>query len=210
MTNKVDFTENEFKEIQAESHQSHKSYMEVMDSFEIKENKLEEQSIGLFNTFLTSVGVIAGLGFTALGNVGNRLLFFIGESMLLFLIVFGMFILFSYKKSRGKQYVESEESWHSLLNPRLILYKRFLTMEITKKELFEELNKDDKKVFDFKPVSTTNVLDLDKYFLSALVILIIGIIFLITSFINFNHFERYPHNRGAHIQFQTLMQKAFN
>jgi len=174
--------------------------MEVMGVFEEKENKLEEQSIGLFNAFLTSVGVIVGLGFTALGNVVNRVLFFSGESMLLFLIVFGLFILFSYKKSRGKQYKENGDSWDSLLSPRLTLYKKFLTLEITKKELYEELNKDDKKVFNFKPVSTTKVLDLDKYLLSALVILIVGIILLITSFTNFNHSKRcsnHPSFRGS-------------
>lgn len=183
MSQERDFTEKEFKDIQTESHQFHKSYMEVMGVYEEKESKLEEQSIGLFNVFLTSVGVIAGLGFTALGNVRNRSLFFLSETLLLSLIVLGLFILFSYKKSRGKQYRELGGSWHSILSPRLDLYKNFLTLKITKKELYEKLNNDDKKVFEFRPSSNTKILNLDNYFFVALALLTLGIIFLIGAFL---------------------------
>lgn len=183
MSMEKDFTEPEFKTIQAESHQFYKNYQEVIGQFEEKENLLKEQSIGLFTTLLTSVGVIAGFGFTALGNVVNRLLFFVGESLLLFLIVFGLFILFTYNKSQEKKIRIDGEKWHSLLNPRLSLYKSFLTFKITKKELYQKLNKEDEKVLSFKIDSNTKSLDLQKYLFSAFIVLIIGIIFLIASFI---------------------------
>ena len=138
MNAKRDFTEEEFKEIQSESHQFHQNFINLMSEYEEKEKRLEEQSIGLFNTFLTSVGVISGLGFAALGNVQNRTFFFVGESLLLFLIIFGLFILFSYKKSRGKHERDLGEQWQALLSPRLSLYKDFLTLKINKQKLFEE------------------------------------------------------------------------
>ncbi len=198
MTQQKDFTGEEFKVIQSESHQFHKSYEEIMGDFEEKENRLNEQSIGLFTTLLTSVGVIAGFGFTALGNVINRALFFTGESLLLFLIVFGLFILFSYNKSREKRLREVGDKYHDLLSPRLDLYKNFLTFKITKKELYEKLNTDDKKVFNFKIDNNAKILDLHEHLRNALIILIIGIIFLITSFINFNFSNKCPGKSGIY------------
>ncbi|MEO8581295.1 MAG: hypothetical protein ABI425_01805 [Patescibacteria group bacterium] len=185
----LDFTEKEFKEIQAESNQFHKTYIDLMGSYEEKLSKLDEQSVGLFYTFLTSVGVIAGFGFSALGNVVNRPLFFLGELMLLTLIVFGMSILFFYNKSKGNSYQEMGEKWHSLLSPRLSLYKEFLTLQITKKELFKRLNEDDKKVLNFS-INSPKAFGLDKYFLGALIMLTLGALLLLSSFINFSSTEK--------------------
>src|SRR3989338_1189878 len=192
-----DFTEKEFKEIQTESHQFHKTYQEVMGSYEEKENKLDEQSLGLFNVLLTSIGVIAGFGFTALNNVVNHSFFFIGEFLLLSLIVIGLYTLFTYNKSKVGEYQKMGEQWHSLLNPRLLLYKDFLTLKITKKELFKKLNEDDKKVLNFQPVSPKHF-GLDKYFLRALVLLTIGSIFLLGSFIDFHPKRKGPNWQNFH------------
>jgi hypothetical protein len=179
-----DFTEKEFKDIQLERHQFYKIYDDKLDSLIERGNTLEKQSIELFTTFLTSIGIIAGFGFTALGNVTNIRFFFLAESLLLFLIIYGLFILLRYNKARKKQLNDEKDYNEALLSPRLNLYKKFLTLEISKKELYEKLNEDDKRIFNLTP-NPSNLLELDKHFIFALIILIIGVVLLLTSFINF-------------------------
>ena len=195
-----DFTEKEFKDIQLERHQFYKIYDDKLDSLIERGNTLEKQSIELFTTFLTSIGVIAGFGFTALGNVTNIRIFFLAESLLLFLIIYGLFILLRYNKARKKQLNDEKDYNEELLSPRLNLYKDFLTLEIPKKELYEKLNQDDRRIFNLKP-NSSNLLELDKHLIFALVILIIGIIFLLASFYNFNssNQSKYLNHHRVHI-----------
>lgn len=177
-----DFTEEEFKSIRVESHQFHKTYMEVMETYENKKDRLEEQSIELFNILLTSVGVIAGFGFTALGNVKNLPAFFIGEGLLLSIIVYALWILFSYKNSKNKYYIRAGDAWHDFLFPRLDSYKKFLTGQISKKQLFEELRCDDKKVLNSMPKIVEEIINLDECFSRSFVLLIFGSGLLLFSF----------------------------
>ena len=182
MNKNKDFTEQEFKDIQAESHQWSKTYSEAMETYERKEEKLEEQSIAIFNSILTSAGVVAGFGFAAFGNVKNLWIFFFGELLLLSTIVYGLWILFSYKKSKGKYYREAGDSWHNYLQPRLEMYKSFLTLKISKTKLYEKLSEDDSRLLSGSPKINSNVTNLDQHYFVSIILLTLGSVLLLISF----------------------------
>ncbi|MEI7653396.1 MAG: hypothetical protein WCJ70_03955 [bacterium] len=178
-----DFTDEEFKEIQLERHAFSQTYLQGFKELLDSQTRLEERSIETFVILLTSVGVIAGFGFTALSNVVNAVFFFVSEAILMFLIIYGLFVLPEQNKRSQKSLIHQLDYLHRTYSPRLDLYKRFLTLEMSKNELFEKLSKDDERVFNSEPKFDTKRIDLNKSFLIAMLLLIVGGALLILSFI---------------------------
>ena len=76
--------------LQKMSHEFHLLYSTVMTEYGKKEIKLVDNILNFGYKIIQTVGIVAGFGFTAIGNVKNIYLFVLGEGILLISIIYGV------------------------------------------------------------------------------------------------------------------------
>lgn len=76
--------------LQKMSHEFHVLYANTMKEYGKKEMKLIDNILNFGYKIIQTVGIVAGFGFTAIGDVKNIYLFVLGEGILLISIIYGV------------------------------------------------------------------------------------------------------------------------
>ena len=131
-------------------------------------------------SFMSILGVFAGFGFTAYDYIPNKILFFVGEILVILSIVY---LIFKTKNILAGQ-PSSTENWiNGSMDKTNEIKKAILTQnEDEIKKLGEEFNG---KILDFssRPPKLETAGMLSRYINRAILPAIIGIIFILLSFI---------------------------
>jgi hypothetical protein len=148
------------------------------------------KSIGFATTVIGAIGLIAGFGFTAFGYVQSVLLFFIGESLLLGALFYGLF--WTQRKYQAEFNVLEQDrqkylTFYEERNKKFIkLFENGLrSPHIINKKEFIDLNELDKKSIELFKNENPKVAP-DIYSRIMYILMIFGSIILFSSFFIFD------------------------
>lgn len=109
--------------------------------------KYVEFGVDFYKSFINSnyqivtfIGVIAGFGFTALSNVQSRILFFLGELILIGLAYYLLFSTTQISKSEAINLFEQKNKWISFYNKQIELLDKAEKEKYSGEKYNKELN----------------------------------------------------------------------
>jgi len=190
---KIELSEEEFKEFYENFGSSNfKLQSDIFKDIGDRQVDIYFKSIGFATTIIGAVGIIAGFGFTALGYVQNVLLFFIGEGLLSATIFYGLFWTQQKYQQEFNSLEEDRKKYLDYYNQRnkkfIELYESWLSQRNIDRSKFLELNDIDKKSIDLFKTENQRVAP-DIYSRKMYILMIIGIVFLFSSFIIVDFFK---------------------
>ena len=151
------------------------------------------KSIELVTPITTAVGVIAGFGFTAYSYVQSKMLFFLGEGILVYSILNGLLWLQKIYKSEYNSldnFINKQQEYYKKRNTAfMVVYEQLISKshEILKKDMDNllEINKEALDIFKPTEKPTSQIYSKEIYYC-----FVIGVIILFTSFFisNIQHY----------------------
>jgi hypothetical protein len=147
------------------------------------------RSLGFATTVISTIGIIAGFGFTAFGYVESEFLFFIGEGVLLYSILHGLIWVQNVYNGEFQNVDKSQEQHRAYFTERNKLFKEvwnsIATTKKVSREKFLKLTEKDKEALQlFAPKEQTdeekkpNIIFSKKLYYS----MVTGSVMLISSF----------------------------
>ncbi len=93
------------------------------------------KSVGFAATVISTIGIIAGFGFTAFGYVESRFLFFVGEGILLYSILHGLMWVQSVYNGEFQNLDESQKRHRAYFTERNKLFMEVWNAISTSKKI---------------------------------------------------------------------------
>jgi hypothetical protein len=152
------------------------------------------KSVGFAATVVSTIGIIAGFGFTAFGYVESKFLFFCGEGILFYSILHGLMWVQSVYSGEFRNLDNSQKKQREYFSERNKLFMEVwstisTTGKITQEKLFSLQKKDEEAVSLFAPKEENNEEKPNAIFSKRLYnLMIIGSIMLISSFFIYSLF----------------------
>lgn len=166
-----------------------KTEREVMSEYSDREQGLLYKFIEFTYQILAVIGIFAGFGFTALGQVKSLWLFFLGESILISTILFGLYWLKKFYESNLGTIQKSSKEVFKIYKQRdeffLQIARDFAEKQILKKANLINAQKKDEEVLNWIRNHTGENTDKKETLPHTKIILssIVGLIFVFLSFL---------------------------
>lgn len=181
---KVDYDESYFNQIK----QQFKEWTEFRANFsQQSEEHLIRKRADLLNTYnhiITFIGIVAGFGFTAINKVENIYLFLVGEGLFVSLFIFSIFYLKQFHITESEAFYEISDKLNKNFDARSKVYVDFFEKKQSRAFFDNALN--ETIVNTTTPKAKPTKLDLNFLFNVSLVLIVIGGLFLLSSFVDWN------------------------
>lgn len=165
---------------------------EMSKDFGEKTLDLYYKSIDFIYKTITTIGIIAGFGFTGMDHAQNSILFIIGEGFLFSAIAFGIWvtqkIYLKEKKNLNNFYGKVRKhfsEWYELFRP---IFDKAIKNELTRDDVFSLQKKDEELASIFSDSHPDFEKDRKNDFLPTVIwiifgLFVVGIIMLLLSFL---------------------------
>lgn len=154
MSNEIRLSEEEYRDLyEGWISKGLRTEGEVMSEFSDRERELLYKYIDFTYQILSTLGIFAGFGFTAINNVQTLWLFILGEGILISTILYGLVWLKRFYTSNLAPLQESSREIFKLYKQRDEIFLRisgdFLEKQVLKKENLINAQKKDQEVLNW-------------------------------------------------------------
>lgn len=192
---KIKVTPDILEGLQQMSHKFHQGiYADTTSLYGKQEQKYIDELLTFSYKIVQTIGIVAGFGFTAVGFVNSIILFVMGEALLIGSIVYGIFNLkkiytktLSTLKNSSDKKIKALKAMSDLFRTVILDAVKTRMVDLEDFDLkHQEMNENILKEFEGKPEKER---DETKFLTVLLVLLILGGMLLLTSFLDINLFH---------------------
>ncbi len=182
---KADYDEDYYNKIKQQFIEWKQSSAKVGQESSEHQIRKRADLLSTYNHIITFIGIVAGFGFTAIENVENISLFILGEAFFVGLFTFSIFYLKQFHITESDAFYEISEQLQNRFDTISKVYLDFFDKKLSRKNFEEKLSKTFSSIT--VPKAKPTKLDLNFLFNASLVLIILGGLFLLASFINFDN-----------------------
>ncbi|MFA5933082.1 MAG: hypothetical protein WCV81_02310 [Microgenomates group bacterium] len=181
---KVDYSEDYFDQVKQQFKEFTEFRAKVSQQSEDHQIRKRADLLNTYNHIVTFIGIVAGFGFTAIDKVENIYLFLMGEAFFVSLFIFNIFYLKQFHITESEAFQDISEKLNKIFDAKSKVYIDFF-MKKQSRAFFEKAL-DEAVANTETPKPKPTKLDLNFLFNVSLVLIVIGGLFLLSSFVNWN------------------------
>lgn len=160
---------------------------EVAKAYGDRKIEIYFKSVGFATAVISTIGIIAGFGFTAFADIESKLLFFIGEGILLYSILHGLMWVQKIYNSEFKNLDTAQEKHRTYFTARNKLFMEVWnsisnTKKVSKDKFAELVEKDKEAIQLFSPNESAKAKPNTIFSKKLYYLMIVGAIILLSSF----------------------------
>lgn len=185
---KVDYTQDYFNQKKQEFKEFTEFRAKINQQSEDHQIRKRADLLNTYNHIITFIGIVAGFGFTAIDKVENIYLFLAGEGLFITLFIFSILYLKKFHITEINAFYEITGELNKIFDAKSKIYVDFFMKKQSRAFFEKALNESINNTEAPKPKPTK--LDLNFLFNVSLVLIVIGGLFLLSSFVNWNCLAR--------------------
>lgn len=181
---KADYDENYFNQIRLQFKECTEYRAKVGQQSEEHQIRKRADLLNTYNHIITFIGIVAGFGFTAINKVENIYLFLVSEALFVSLFIFSIFYLKQFHITESEAFYEISDKLNKIFDAESKVYVDFFEKKQSRAFFENALIKT--IVNTTTPKAKPTKLDLNFLFNVSLVFIVVGGLFLLSSFVNWN------------------------
>lgn len=205
---KADYDEKYFNQVKLQFKEWTEYRAKVGQQSEEHQIRKRADLLNTYNHIITFIGIVAGFGFTAINKVENIYLFLVGEGLFVSLFIFSIFYLKQFHITESEAFYEISNKLNKIFDAKSKVYVDFF--EKKQSRVFFENALNETITNTETPKAKPTKLDLNFLFNVSLILIIVGGLLLLSSFVNWSSFVntgREKNNECFHDHCFTERQK---